>query len=188
MALQGTTYNKQRKSPDERSSVSEPHCNRQGFTLIEMVMVIVVLGIIGLITFKVLFSGVQTFVLSRERQDLYDQGRMAMERMVREIRVASQIAYPTLGNSGTYLNFSKATYTYATGAPFDASTVLTYRLNGTSLERSGNVSGNAVIASGLAAFTVTHLTGDYMSLELSLSSTKGGTLSLRTEVYPRDLP
>jgi prepilin-type N-terminal cleavage/methylation domain-containing protein len=159
--------------------------NQKGFTLIEMIMVMVILGIIGTITFQVLSAGVETFVVSRERKDLYDQGRLALERMAREIRAASGIAYPVVGASGTYINFTMAA---AQPGALDTSTSFTYQVNGGNLERVGDVSGTHTLASDVSTFTVTHEAGNYLSLELSLSSTKGGTVSMRTGVHARNGP
>ena len=64
--------------------MSAGYSNQKGYTLLEIVMVIVLLGIIGVITFQVVFSGVETFAKARNRKELYDQAKFAMERMVRE--------------------------------------------------------------------------------------------------------
>jgi prepilin-type N-terminal cleavage/methylation domain-containing protein len=58
---------------------------QKGYTLIEIVMVIVILGVIGAFTFQFVAHGVQAFKKSSARKDLYDQGRLALERMVREL-------------------------------------------------------------------------------------------------------
>ena len=159
--------------------------NQKGFTLIEMIMVMVILGIIGTITFQVLSAGVETFVVSRERKDLYDQSRLALERMAREIRAASGIAYPEVGASGTYINFTMAT---AQPGALDTSTSFTYQVNGGNLERVGDVSGTHTLASDVSTFTATHEAGNYLSLELKLSSTKGGDVLMRTGVHARNGP
>jgi prepilin-type N-terminal cleavage/methylation domain-containing protein len=65
--------------------------NNHGYTLIEIVMVIVILGIVGGITFQVVAAGVQAFKKTSNRKDLYDQGRLALERMAREIRDAKEL-------------------------------------------------------------------------------------------------
>jgi prepilin-type N-terminal cleavage/methylation domain-containing protein len=56
---------------------------QNGYTLIEIVMVIVILGVIGAFTFQFVAHGVLAFKKSSARKDLYDQGRLALERMVR---------------------------------------------------------------------------------------------------------
>lgn len=64
-------------------------CSRQaGFTLVELVMVIVLLGVAGVGVSSLLSSGVQAYVDVARRDDLAQQGRYAVERMTRELRNA----------------------------------------------------------------------------------------------------
>ena len=67
------------------------YMNEKGFTLIEIIVVIVILGIIGGITFHFVGYGVEAFKKSSARKELYDQGRLALERMVRELRDAKEV-------------------------------------------------------------------------------------------------
>ncbi len=161
--------------------------DQKGFTLIEIVMVMVLLSIVGVISVQVISSAVDTFVISRDRKELYDQGRLALERMTREIRVANSVSYPAAGNSGTYIDFTKEAYGFSSGSPSDTSTTMTFQVNGTDLERVGDVSGTTVLASDVSSFLVTHEAGNLVTLELSINSSKGGTISFRTKVYPRNL-
>jgi prepilin-type N-terminal cleavage/methylation domain-containing protein len=64
---------------------------QKGFTLVEIVMVIVILGVIGAFTFQFVAHGVLAFKKTSARKDLYDQGRLALERMVRELRDGKEI-------------------------------------------------------------------------------------------------
>jgi len=64
---------------------------QKGYTLIEIIIVIVILGIIGGISFQVVAYGVEAFKKSSARKDLYDQGRLALERMTRELRDAKEL-------------------------------------------------------------------------------------------------
>lgn len=159
----------------------------KGFTLIEIVMVMVLLSIVGVISVQVISSAVDTFVVSRDRKELYDQGRLALERMTREIRVANAVSYPAVGNSGSYIDFTKEAYGFSSGAPSDTSITMTFQVNGIDLERIGDVSGTTVLASDVSSFLVTHEVGNFVTLELSLNSSKGGTVFFRTKVYPRNL-
>jgi MSHA biogenesis protein MshO len=61
---------------------------RQGFTLIELVMVIVVLGVVSVGIGGFIRSGVQIFVDVSERDQLLSQGRFVVERLNRELRNA----------------------------------------------------------------------------------------------------
>lgn len=58
----------------------------QGFTLIELIIVIVLLGIIGTFSFSYLGLGAKIFTDSVGRDQLLNQSRFAVERLSRELR------------------------------------------------------------------------------------------------------
>lgn len=58
----------------------------QGFTLIELILVIVLLGIIGSFTFSYLKFGTQIFTQAVEREQLTAQSRFILERLSRELQ------------------------------------------------------------------------------------------------------
>lgn len=60
----------------------------QGFTLIELVAVIILLGIVGLGTTQFITGGVQIYSDTAIRDDLGQQGRFTIERIARELRNA----------------------------------------------------------------------------------------------------
>jgi prepilin-type N-terminal cleavage/methylation domain-containing protein len=62
--------------------------NKKGFTLIEIVIVIVVLAIIGGFTMSFLISNSQTYQMMRVQRELYQDGVYIMERISSELRDA----------------------------------------------------------------------------------------------------
>ena len=123
--------------------------SENGYTLIEIVVVIVVLGIIGGVTFQIVASGVEAFKKSSARKELYDQGRLALERMVRELRDAKEVT--ASGNDNI-------TFKVAHPSAYSVTEEIKYQLNGTALERVADPSGSAttaVLASSVSGFTVT---------------------------------
>ena len=62
--------------------------NTSGFTLLEVVVVIVVLGILALGTTKFIVQGTQQYTVSAERTKLTAGGRIAVEKVVRRLRNA----------------------------------------------------------------------------------------------------
>lgn len=60
--------------------------DNKGFTLIEMVMVITLLGIIGGIIALPLYQGATGWFEATTREGITESGRVAIERMMREIR------------------------------------------------------------------------------------------------------
>jgi len=158
------------------------HSNQSGFTLIEIIVVLVILGFLGAATFRFVLLGVEFFVSSREHKQLSDEGRLALERMVRELRTASQINSPSAGSTGSSVNFTKISYDYATGAPTD----ITFQQNGSSLERTGNSAATVVLASNVSSFQATYESSG-ITLALTLTSANGGTVSIRTKVSGRNM-
>ena len=67
----------------------------KGYTLIELVMAMVLIAIISYIVSMLLYSGVTGYFTRLDRIKAFSQGRTAMERMVREIRTASNITNAT---------------------------------------------------------------------------------------------
>jgi prepilin-type N-terminal cleavage/methylation domain-containing protein len=123
---------------------------QKGFTLIEIVMVIVILGVIGAFTFQFVAHGVQAFKKSSARKDLYDQGRLALERMVRELRDTKEVT----DSSASSVTFKKAHPAQAA----DNIEEVKFELVGTDLKRVGDPSGTpvtAVLASNVNSFQVT---------------------------------
>lgn len=71
-----------------RTLARRGYSQQAGFTLVELVMVIVLLGVAGVGVSSLLTSGVQAYVDIARRDDLTQQGRYAVERMTRELRNA----------------------------------------------------------------------------------------------------
>lgn len=57
-----------------------------GFTLVELILVIIVLGIVGLATTSYLGLGAQMYADAAGREQLLSQSRFAVERLTRELR------------------------------------------------------------------------------------------------------
>ena len=123
--------------------------SENGYTLIELVMVIVILGVIGGFTFQVVAAGVQAFKKSSARKDLSDQGRLALERMVRELRDAKEIT-ATSSDSITFNKVHKSAQ--------DSAEEIKFQKNGANLERIADPSDSAlqaVLAANVDTFQVT---------------------------------
>ena len=65
-----------------------PSRNATGFTLIEIVITLVLLGIISAVTIQFVASAAEVGQIQTERNQLVNEARLAMEAMVREIRFA----------------------------------------------------------------------------------------------------
>ena len=156
--------------------------NSKGMTLIEIIVVIVLLGIIGLFTFDFVGKGVETYIIASNQAGLLAEAKLAMERMTREIRDAEVILAPALGKSSTKIQFNKSHSTV-----LDITKDITFKLNKKNgiLKRIGDE--NKPLAKNVSNFTVTNNSNE-IKLELTLSLTGGENVTLHTKVYPKNLP
>lgn len=81
-----------------------PHSKTQGFTLVELIIVVVLLGIVSIGTFAYLGFGAQIFSDVVGREQLSAQSRFAIERLNRELRNALPLS-PRVHNSGSCIEF-----------------------------------------------------------------------------------
>lgn len=152
---------------------------KAGFTMVELVMVVVIMGVLGLFTMNFMEQTADIYTLSTEQDALYSEVWVSLERITRELQAATQggVTVPASGSSGNVLTFTKETTT-----PNDASTSLTYQVSSGRLQRVGDVSGTHTIADGITTFTVTNTSN---LITILITKTKGTlTYSLQTQVYP----
>ena len=153
----------------------------RGFTLIEIVIVIVILSIVSAITIYFLVSSLRVYTITVNQKTLFDEGKLALERMSRDIRDANSIT----GSSATSITFIR---TNATGAGQDiANETITFQLTGTTLEKvKASPAVTSAIAENVSAFTVTRAADDEIKLVLTLSLGTGENVTLQTKVYPKN--
>src|SRR4030043_777705 len=63
----------------------------RGFTFIEIIVVIVILSIVSVITIKFLVDSMRIYTMTVNQKTLFDEGKLALERMCRDIRDARSI-------------------------------------------------------------------------------------------------
>ena len=163
----------------------------EGFTVIELVTVILVLSILGAFTLSFIGNAVKTYGLVREQNPLYADGTSIMERVTRELSDATAINTADVPQYPSWS--SKLTFTTAAHPPPPLTAVrpaasVTYELNNTNLLRNGtiigrNITGFNVTRSSLIDATVT--------IELTLNSPSDPSIPafvLRTKVVPNNYP
>ena len=161
----------------------------RGFTLIEIVVVIVILAMASAIMIYFLINSLKVYTMTVNQKTLYDEGKLALERMVRDIRDARSITTPAAGGSGNTIVFQRTNATAQDGL----NETLTFRLTGTTLEKvKTSPVATSPLASNVSSFTVTRGAAatnneNEITLSLTLSSGSGENVILQTEVYPRNL-
>jgi len=168
-----------------RSELRTPNSELQrGFTLIEMVVVIVILSIISAITIYFLLSSLRIYAMTVNQKILFDEGKLTLERMCRDIRDARGISTPGAGGSGSTIIFTRNNATAQDIAGEDIS----YQLSGSTIQKvKSSPSVTVAIADNVSAFTVTRATSDEITLLLTLSLGTGERVTLQTKVYPKNL-
>ena len=154
-----------------------PEPRSKGFTLIEMIVVIVILSIAAGITIKFLAGSLKVYTMTVNQKTLYDQAKLSLEQMCRGIRDASSIT-GTTANSITFVRIH-ATYGDTAGE------TIVYQLNAAGVLQKVNASTNPM-ANNVTAFGVTNTT-NLILLTLTLQLSTGENVTLETEVYPKNL-
>jgi prepilin-type N-terminal cleavage/methylation domain-containing protein len=157
----------------------------RGFTLIEVTVVLMVVGIIGFISLQFLTRAVDSYALLRDRNILYSEAAAAMEKMGREIRDAQSIR-ATVSSPGK-IRVWKGHQT-----PLDTNLYVTYALNGTTLQRGSSSTDTDPstyrdLASNCTSFAVSNSSNE-IQLTMTLSQSGGATVTMKTKIYPKNLP
>lgn len=152
----------------------------RGFTLIELVIVIVILGVLSAMTLPLLQAGFNAYVTQRDISDANWQGRLALARFTRDVQSLSTTA-----------TISSATNTQFTFVDAANSTVA-YQLSASQLQRNGLTLANGVNSLGFAyydaagASTATLASIRYVLIALTITHNNVNT-TLRTVVNLRNI-
>jgi len=105
--------------------------NQKGFSLIEMMVVVVILGVIVLALVTFFTGGTKSWVAGQSQLKAQREARQAIDRMVREIREGNEIK----SNSDSY-----SVTVYIPPFPIEGidERYVFYALSGTTLQRDGN--------------------------------------------------
>jgi prepilin-type N-terminal cleavage/methylation domain-containing protein len=174
-----------------RTPNSELLFRSKGFTLIEIIMVIVILCIVSAITIKFMVDSMRIYTMTVNQKTLLDEGKLALERMCRDIRDAQSISVPAAGVSGNVITFVRNNATVQDVA----SESITFQRNGgnSTLEKiKTSPAATSRLADNVNTFTVTRGAAatnnlDEITLLLNLRLGSGENFILQTRVYPKNL-
>jgi prepilin-type N-terminal cleavage/methylation domain-containing protein len=170
--------------------ILEPYS--KGFTLIEIIIVIVILAIVAGISIKFLIDSMQIYTMTVNQKTLFDEGKLALERMCRDIRDAKSITTFAAGPPGS-ITFVRTNATlYDAGLPgYSTGETITFQQNAVAgtLEKvkSLPVASTTTMAEHVTSFTVANAASE-IQLQLTVSLTSGENMTLQTRVYPKNLP
>ena len=167
-------------------SMTTPNSN--GFTLIELVMVIVLIGILSGFAAMIILQGIRSYSDEQSRVDVHYQARLAVERIAREartIRSCADITGPA--NPSATLSFTDINGTLVT---FSVNVVTGVLSRGADTLATGVTSATPfrfLKKNGTDQTTSCVSPDDIWFIEIDMSSTQGTeSLQIRTRVHPRN--
>ena len=168
-------------SPSPSPTRGEGWGGDRGFTLIEIIVVIVILSIVSVITIKFLVDSMKIYTMTVNQKTLFDEGKLALERMCRDIRDARSIT-GTTASSVTFVRDD------ATAQDIAGETIIFQRnAVANTLEKvKASPVATSTMASNVTAFTVANATNE-IQLTSTLSLTSGENVTLQTKVYHKNL-
>jgi len=175
-----------------RNPQSEIRNLERGFTLIEIVIVIVILSIVSGITIKFLIDSMRIYTMTVNQKTLLDEGKLALERMCRDIRDAKSITTFTAGPPGSITFVRTNATVYDAGLPGNTTgETIIFQQNAVAgtLEKVKSLpsASTTTMAEHVTSFTVANATNE-IQLQLTLSLASGENVTLQTKVYPKNLP
>lgn len=141
----------------------------RGFTLVEMVLVLILMGLVTAMALPVMLGGFNAFVQQRETTDIERQAMLALERITREVRLGTDIV-----TGGDQITFDRGGATTTIG--HDGASSELY------LDRGG-AQTLAQRVTGVSFGEQTHGDARYIQVQLAVS---GSSQAWRTTIYPRN--
>lgn len=162
--------------------------NKRGFTLVELVIVITIVGIAAAVAGSMLLGTIDAWTFKFNRNDIIWDGRLAIDRMTREIRAVRDNTSVTTASS-TQFRFTDA-----------GNKDITYSLSSTDLNRTEDGVTN-LIAENVSSLAFTYYdasespiptptvspTTDIRRIRINLTLTKNGqNVYLQSDSVPRN--
>jgi prepilin-type N-terminal cleavage/methylation domain-containing protein len=168
------------KTKDECQSTQ----NREaGFTMIELVIVLVLTSILGIFIFQIVTSSLKTFITMRTRKERADDAVLVLEKISREVRAANDIT----SAASEILIFKRADTGKAVKFILNTNTHRLRRQSAAEVASlpGDNSSGN-IVAENVSAFNCSSEvgSGSINRIVIDLQFTDGS--DWETKIYPRN--
>jgi prepilin-type N-terminal cleavage/methylation domain-containing protein len=135
--------------------------NARGWTLVEVIMVMVIIGILAAFIGPMLLNALNAYDRTQLTVNTYGKMRYAMERMAREIAAVRR-------NAADTTDFDVTTMTAGTFAFFkEDGTQVTITLAGTNLNLTYAGTGTGLLADGVGALAFTYYRADGATLAVN---------------------
>ena len=151
--------------------------SQKGFSLIEMMVVVVILGLIvlGLVTFFT--GGAKSWVAGQSQLKAQREARQAIDRMVREIRHGELVTDISINNISVDIPALGSSSAYS----------VTYKLSGTVIEREVNLVSSPLINNvKTLSFTPIGSSKVHVILEVDVDDDNNPDITLNTDVNLRN--
>ena len=160
-----------------------PTLRQLGFSLVELIVVVVVLGIVASMGATVVRDGMLGYLRGREITSADWQGRLALERITRELRDVAEIA-PVNACSTSAFTFSDISYTMISYTQSTVPNTTTLLRNGQPL--ADNVTGLRFyyLLSDVQTYTTTPSAVYYVTVSMTVA-TANTSATYRSTVRPR---
>lgn len=158
--------------------------NKKGFTLIETILTIIVIGIIAGVSGQVLMRGIDAYALITSRKDALQHARVGMDRMVNELLLVSSATVTSVTDTridfrdidNIVANFRRANI-YGTLDLVRTNDFLAGQISTLDFDYFKSDGTSAVLPADMRRINV----------ELTTQPLGGyGTVAIRTEVFPRN--
>ncbi len=166
--------------------------NSRGFTLIEIIISIVLVGIIAGVAALIIMKGVRAYSDETSRSNVHYQARLAMERMAREVKIARNcgaiipMAHPAATLAFTDINNIGVAYSLVgTNLMRNAADILAQNVTALQFQFL-DINGNPTASPGP---TCGVLLANTWLIEITMTVTDPQTaefVNMRTRVQPRN--
>jgi len=153
-----------------------------GFTMIEMVIVLVLTSILGIFIFQITTSSLKTFITMRTRKERADDAVLVLDKISREVRAANDIN----STGSNLLIFKRADTGKAVKYIRNTATNRLRRQSAADVASlpGGNSSGN-IVAENVSAFNCTSEAGSGSINRIVIDLQFSDGSDWETKIYPR---